>query len=111
MKQVKPNAWNGHFAIVEYDTETGAERRQEITDEEWKWTQAAAPDIKEMRRRYEAKRRTFEDATPREYCETCLFFCAGTGDDPDLCMEEPTAEDTTTDSRQVITNCKLYKAR
>ena len=35
MKQVKPNAWNGHFAIVEYDTETGAERRQEITDEEW----------------------------------------------------------------------------
>lgn len=43
MKQVKPNAWNGHFAIVEYDTETGAERRQEITDEEWKWTQAAAP--------------------------------------------------------------------
>lgn len=45
MKQVKPNAWNGHFAIVEHDTETGAERRQEITDEEWKWTQAAAAVI------------------------------------------------------------------
>lgn len=43
MKQVKPSAWNGHFAIVEYDTETGAERRQEITAEEWKWTQAARP--------------------------------------------------------------------
>lgn len=52
MKQVKPSAWNGHFAIVEYDTETGAERRQEITAEQWEWVQAAAPDIKEMRRRF-----------------------------------------------------------
>ncbi len=62
-------------------------------------------------RRYQAKRRTFEDATPREYCETCLFFCAGTGDDPDLCMEEPTAEDTTTDSRAVIIRCKLFQPK
>lgn len=67
MKQVKSSAWNGHFAIVEYDTETGAERLQEITAEEWKWTQAAAPDIKEMRRRFielAARYGLRHDATP-----------------------------------------------
>lgn len=65
-------------------------------------------------RRFEPRRKrgaTFEDAAPVELCEGCLFFVAGTDSDPDYCMEEPTAEDTTTDHRQVITKCKLYKAK
>ena len=63
-------------------------------------------------RRFEAKRKTFEDTTAREYCEGCLFFVAGTAaNEPDFCAEDVTADDITTDSRQVITKCKLYKAR
>lgn len=61
-------------------------------------------------RRYEAKRRTFEDTTAREYCEGCLFFVAGTdSNEPDFCAENATAEDITTDSRDIVTRCRLFK--
>lgn len=61
-------------------------------------------------RRFEAKRKTFEDTTAREYCEGCLFFAAGTAaNEPDFCAENVTAEDVTIDGRDIVTRCRLFK--
>ena len=53
MKQIKPSAWNGSYAIIEYDTETGVERRQEITAEEWKalWGDST-PTMRQLQERF-----------------------------------------------------------